>query len=81
MTAIAYTQFRKRLDEFFAQAEDEAVIITRADGQDRVLLSKQEYESLLETTHLLSTTANSSRLQAAMTEIDNTLNPGHPSIT
>lgn len=70
MTAIAYTQFRKRLDEFFAQAEDEAVIITRSDGQDRVLISKQEYESLLETAHLLSTTANANRLQAAMTEIE-----------
>ena len=70
MTAIAYTQFRKRLDEFFAQAEDEAVIITRADGQDRVLISKQEYESLLETAHLLSTTANANRLQSAMTEIE-----------
>ena len=70
MTAVAYTQFRKRLDEFFAQAEDEAVIITRSDGQDRVLISKQEYESLLETAHLLSTTANANRLQSAMTEIE-----------
>jgi antitoxin YefM len=70
MTAVAYTQFRKRLDEFFAQAEDEAVIITRSDGQDRVLISKQEYESLLETAHLLSTTANANRMQSAMTEIE-----------
>ena len=70
MTAVAYTQFRKRLDEFFAQAEDEAVIITRADGQDRVLLSKQEYESLLETAHLLSTADNAARLQDAITEIE-----------
>lgn len=70
MTAVAFTQFRKRLDEFFEQAEEEAVFITRADGQDRVLISKQEYESLLETAHLLSTTANASRLTAAMTEIE-----------
>lgn len=70
MTAIAYTQFRKRLDEFFAQAEDEAVTITRSDGQDRVLISKQEYESLLETARLLSTTTNANRLQSAMTEIE-----------
>ena len=70
MTAIAYTQFRRRLDEFFAQAEDEAVIITRADGQDRVLLSKQEYDALMETSHLLSTVANASRLQDAAAEIE-----------
>jgi antitoxin YefM len=70
MTAVAYTQFRKRMEEFFQQAEDEAVIITRSDGNDRVLISKQEYESLLETAHLLSTAANAARLDAAMTEIE-----------
>jgi antitoxin YefM len=70
MTAIAYTQFRRRLEEFFAQAEEDAVIITRSDGHDRVLISKQEYDSLMETAHLLSTTANANRLQAAMTEIE-----------
>ena len=70
MTAIAYSQFRRRLEEFVTQAEDEAVIITRADGHDLVLISKQEYESLMETAHLLSTTANANRLQAAMTEIE-----------
>ena len=68
MTAIAFSQFRKRLDEFFTQAEDEVVYITRADGHDRVLISKQEYESLLETAHLLSTAANANRLTAAMAE-------------
>ena len=70
MTAIAYSQFRRRLEEFVAQAEDEAVIITRADGNDLVLLSKQEYESLMETAHLLSTPANANRLHAAMNEIE-----------
>ena len=70
MTAIAYTQFRRRLEEFFAQAEEDAVIITRADGRDRVLICKQEYDSLMETAYLLSTTANANRLQAAMTEIE-----------
>ena len=70
MTAIAYTQFRRRLEEFFEQAEEDAVIITRADGHDRVLISKQEYDSLMETAYLLSTTANANRLQAAMTEIE-----------
>ena len=70
MTAIAYSQFRRRLEEFVTQAKDEAVIITRADGHDLVLILKQEYESLMETAHLLSTTANANRLQAAMTEID-----------
>lgn len=70
MTAIASSQFRRRLDEFFEQAEEEAVFITRADGHDRVLISKLEYESLLETSHLLSTAANANRLAAAMSEIE-----------
>ena len=70
MTAVAYTQFKRRLEEFFAQSEDEAVIITRSDGQDRVLISKQEYDSLLETAHLLSTAANAQRLADAAAEIE-----------
>ena len=70
MTAIAYSQFRGRVDEFVAEAKDEAVIITRADGHDVVLISKQVYESLMETAHLLSTAANASRLHSAMAEIE-----------
>jgi len=58
------------MDEFAAQAEDQAVFITRSDGNDLVLLSKQEYESLMETAHLLSTKANASRLHAALSEIE-----------
>ena len=70
MTAIAYTQFRRRMEEFAAQAENEAVFITRSDGNDLVLISKQEYESLMETAHLLSTKENSVRLHGAMSEIE-----------
>jgi antitoxin YefM len=69
-TASAYTQFRKRLDTFYAQAAHEAVIITLSNGQVRILVSKQEYESLLETAHLLSTAANAARLQSAAAEIE-----------
>ena len=70
MAAVDYTQFRKRMAEFFALAQDEAVIIRRSDGQERVLLSKQEYDSLLATAHLLSTPSNTTRLHLAMEEID-----------
>ncbi len=70
MTAAAYMGFRKRLDAFLAQAAQEAVIITLSNGQDRVLISKQEYESSLETAHLLSTGSNAARLQGAVAEIE-----------
>ncbi len=81
MTAIAISQFRRRLDGFFKRAKDEAVFMTRADGHDRVLLSKQKYESRLETSHLLSTAANSNRLAAAMAEIEGELTWQHPRIS
>lgn len=70
MTAVEYTQFRSRLDEFYAQAEDEAVVVTRSDGQDRVLISKQEYESLLEAARLHATATNEARLHKAIMEIE-----------
>lgn len=70
MNAVAYVQFRKRLDVFLARTAQEAVIITLSNGQDRVLISKQEYESLLETARLLSTGANAARLQSAITKVE-----------
>ena len=70
LTAISFSQFCRRLDEFFEQAENEAVFITHAAGRDRVLLSRQEYESLLGASHLLYTAANASRLTAAMSTIE-----------
>jgi PHD/YefM family antitoxin component YafN of YafNO toxin-antitoxin module len=57
------------------------VFIARAHGHDRLLISKQEYESLLETSHLLSTAANANRLAAAMSEIESKLNWQHPRIS
>ena len=69
-TASAHTRFRKRLDKFYAQAAHEAVIITLPNNQDRVLISKQEYESLLKRAHLLPTAANAVRLRSATEEIE-----------
>jgi PHD/YefM family antitoxin component YafN of YafNO toxin-antitoxin module len=62
MAAVDYTQFRKRIAGFFTMAQDEAVIIRRSDGQERVLLSKQAYDSLFETAYLLSPPSNTTRL-------------------
>ena len=70
MAAVDYVQFGNRMDEFFALAEDEPVIIRRSDGQERVLLSKQEYDSLLAADQLLFTPANRDRLYLAVAEID-----------
>jgi PHD/YefM family antitoxin component YafN of YafNO toxin-antitoxin module len=70
MATVDYTWFKKRMTEYFALVEDETVIIRRSDGQERVLLSKQEYDSLLATGHLLSTPTNIARLHLAVAEID-----------
>ncbi|MCB0497951.1 MAG: type II toxin-antitoxin system prevent-host-death family antitoxin [Cyclobacteriaceae bacterium] len=42
--------------------------VTRSKGEDVVVLSKEEYESMMETFHLLSSPKNAERLLQAIKE-------------
>lgn len=64
MNAVNYSELRKNLKDYFDQVynDHEPIIITRKNNQNIVLLSIEEYNSLIETNYLLSDTANSKRL-------------------
>ncbi len=68
MEAITYTEFRKslkgRMDD--VQTSHAPLLITRQKGGDAVLVSREEYESLQETLHLLSSPNNAARLLASI---------------
>lgn len=72
MTAVAFSRFRRNPAEYIDQAIDaeEPVIITRADGRDVVLLSKAEYDSLMETLYLQSSPENARRLRDSIARLE-----------
>ncbi|MEI7523640.1 MAG: type II toxin-antitoxin system Phd/YefM family antitoxin [Mariniphaga sp.] len=64
MKAANYTEFRTNLKGFPDDVENnnETLIIKRGTGHGTVLISLNEYNSIIETMHLLSSKANSDRL-------------------
>ena len=64
MLAANYSEFRGDLKRFLDSVElnNETLIIKRSKGKGTVMISLDEYNSLMETVHLLSSKANADRL-------------------
>jgi len=64
MEITTYTAFRQRLKSFLDQVfvSHSPLFVTRAKGQDVVVLSKADYESMQETFYLLKSPKNAARL-------------------
>jgi antitoxin YefM len=64
MIAANYTEFRKELKNYLDNVEfnNETLIIKRGSGKGTVLISLDEYNSIMETLHLLSSKNNAKRL-------------------
>jgi antitoxin YefM len=71
MEAISYTAARENLAATMQKVCDDRapVIITRNRDQAVVMISLEEYESLEETAHLLSSPANARRLIESVAEL------------
>ena len=67
MTAIAFSQLRKKLGEIIERVydNDEPITITRADGKNVVIVPESEWEARNDTVHLLSSPENAKRLLSA----------------
>jgi antitoxin YefM len=72
MIAANYTEFRTRLKELLDTVEEdnEMVVVKRGKGKGSVLISLEEYNSLMETMHLLSSKANALNLFASLEELN-----------
>lgn len=71
MLAANYSEFRTDLKKFLDEVEDnnETLVIKRGAGKGAVLISLNEYNSIMETVHLLSSKANAKRLYESIEQM------------
>jgi antitoxin YefM len=71
MLAANYSEFRGDLKKFLDSVElnNETLIIKRSKGKGTVMISLDEYNSLMETVHLLSSKANADRLYESIEQM------------
>lgn len=70
MQAITYSEARHALKNVMDEAckNHEPILITRRKGENVVLLSLEDYESIMESEYLLSSPANAARLMQSLEE-------------
>lgn len=71
MIATNYSEFRTGLKGFLDSVENdnEILIIKRKSGKGTVLISLDEYNSIIETMHLLSSKKNADRLYESIQQM------------
>ena len=71
MKAANFTEFRTKLKHYLDEVENnnETIIIKRGAGNGAVLISLDEFNSILETVHLLSSKANADRLYESIQQM------------
>lgn len=70
MQAISYSEARHDLKNVMDNAcsNHEPILITRRKGESVVLVSLEDYESIMESEYLLSSPVNASRLMQSLQE-------------
>jgi len=72
MQITTYSNFRQNLKVFLDNVfiNHDPLFVTRTNGEDVVVLSKTDYESLTETLHLLGNPNNAKRLMDSIKELE-----------
>jgi antitoxin YefM len=72
MIHVNATDFRNRIAHWMDRAADDHVplLITRQGHEPSVLMTQSDYDSMVETLYLKSTTANAARLDASIAELN-----------
>ncbi|HTI10771.1 MAG TPA: type II toxin-antitoxin system prevent-host-death family antitoxin [Puia sp.] len=79
MQVVNYTEFRNNLAESLNRVNDnnDIVVVSRNKGKNVVVMSLEEYNSIQETLHLVSSKANQTRLDEAIEEMQSGLSFNH----
>jgi antitoxin YefM len=72
MGITTYTNFRQNLKTFLDKVftDHSPLFVTRANGEDVVVLSKSDYESMQETFYLMKSPKNAERLLLGLEEFE-----------
>ncbi|WP_367295535.1 type II toxin-antitoxin system Phd/YefM family antitoxin [Levilactobacillus yonginensis] len=72
MNATTFARFRKEMKRFVDQVTDdyEAIIITRKNKRNAVLISVEEYNNLLESRYVLNKPENLAWLQESLIQVN-----------
>lgn len=68
MEILNFTQVRQNLKDVLDRVTDDAdcTVVVRRDGDDAVIMSKSQYDSIMETLYLLRSPANAKHLMEAI---------------
>ncbi len=71
MIAANFSEFRTKLKMYLDNVEDnnETLIIKRKSGKGAVMISLDEYNSIMETVHLLRSKSNADRLYESIRQM------------
>src|SRR3954447_21944521 len=72
MRHVTYSDLRQNLATVMDEVNDShaPLLVTRQNARPVVMLSQDEYESMEETLHLMSSSCNVARINEAIAEID-----------
>jgi antitoxin YefM len=70
MDAVSYSELRQNLKSYMDKVygDHDPLIITRKNNENLVLISIDEYNSLMETNYLLSNEANAEHLKKSISQ-------------
>ena len=68
MDTLSYSELRANLKDAIDRAvnDHEPIVVKRARGGDAVLISREDFDGLMETAYLLRSPANAKQLREAM---------------
>ena len=71
MIAANFSEFRSELKKYLDSVEDnnETLVVKRKTGKGTVMISLDEYNSIMETMHLLSSKKNADRLYESIEQM------------